>query len=378
MLHPFRWLISCLCSITTLLASSSAFAGTQYNMPVGVTQISREIHNLHMTIFWICTVIGIAVFSVMFWALLRHRASLGHKAASFHESTTVEIIWTIVPFIILIAMAIPATRVLIEMEDTTQSDITIKITGWQWKWHYDYLEDELSFFSNLSTPIEQITNKAPKGEHYLLEVDNALVLPINKKIRFITTSNDVNHAWWVPDLGVKKDAIPGFANEMWTKIETPGTYRGQCAELCGVNHGYMPIVVIAKTEEDYAAWLAEKKAEQAALKEASSKVWTQDELMVQGEKIYNSACAACHQVNGQGIAGVFPAMKASPVALGDIKAHLKMVLDGKPGTAMQAFGPQLSDLDIAAVVTYERNAWGNNTGDVVQPIDVKTARTAQE
>lgn len=250
------------CLLLLCLVSSALHADYTLNMTKGVTAISRNIHQLHMTIFWICVGVGLLVFSVMFYAILWHRQSRGVTAANFHENTTIEIIWTIIPFVILVAMAIPATQLLIKMADTkTDSDISIKITGHQWRWEYEYLGEGLRFISNLSTPQAQIKNRDIKNKYYLLEVDNPLVVPIGKKIRLLTTAGDVIHSWWVPDLGIKKDAIPGFINEAWTKIEVPGTYRGQCAELCGVNHGYMPIVVEAKTEAEYQQWLAEKKKE---------------------------------------------------------------------------------------------------------------------
>lgn len=356
------------------ITTGPALAASRYNMPVGVTEISAKTQHLHMTIFWICVAIGIVVFSVMFYAIIMHRKSRGVVAKNFHESTVVEIAWSVVPFMILIGMAIPATKVLIDIEDTSKADLTIKVTGYQWKWHYDYINEDVSFFSNLSTPVNEIENSQPKNAHYLLQVDNPIVVPVNKKVRILTTSNDVNHAWWVPELAVKKDAIPGFINEAWTKIEKPGTYRGQCAELCGVYHGYMPIVLEAKSEADYQEWLDARKTEHAEKMASNGKVWDMEELMVQGEKVFNTVCAACHQVTGTGIPGVFPAIKGSPIVLGDIKEHILLVLNGKTGTAMQAFGPQLSNAELAAVLTYQRNAFGNNTGDIIQPTDVEALR----
>lgn len=357
-----------------LLFSTPSWAAYALNMTPGVTPVSQSVYHLHMTILWICAAIGTLVFGVMLYVLIRHRRSLGHKSVSFHENTTVEIIWTVIPFLILILMAIPATKVLINLEDTSEPDLTIKITGHQWKWQYEYLGEDLSFFSNLSTPLEQITNQSPKGEHYLLEVDRPLVLPIGKKIRFLGTANDVIHSWWVPALGFKKDTIPGFINESWAKIEEPGIYRGQCAELCGVNHGYMPIVIDARSPEEYEAWLKQQKQQAIEAKESASKLFTKEELMAKGESVYKTVCAACHQVNGEGLPPAFPGLKGSKIATGPVAQHLQMVIEGKAGTAMQAFGAQLSDLDLAAVVTYERNAWGNNMGDVVQPSDVQAAR----
>lgn len=356
------------------LLSPAAWAEHQLNLTPGVTAISEKVYHLHMTIIWICVAIAVVVFSVMFYAIFKHRKSKGHKAATFHESTTVEVIWSIIPFLILIAMAVPATKTLIAMEDTANPDLTVKITGHQWKWHYSYLDHDLSFFSNLSTPIEQLRNEAPKGEHYLLEVDNPLVLPIGQKVRFLGTANDVIHSWWVPALAVKKDTIPGFINESWTNIKKPGIYRGQCAELCGVNHGFMPIVVEAKTPEDFEIWVAEQKAAKIAAAQAAKEAWSMEDLMAKGESVYKTACVACHQLNGEGLPGVFPALKNSPVATGDIATHIAVVLRGVPGTAMQAFADQLDDAEIAAVITYERNAWGNDVGDAAQPLDIRSAR----
>lgn len=357
-----------------LWAGAQAQADWQLNMPVGVTEISRSVHGLHMLILWICAVIGVGVFGVMFYSIFKHRKAAGHQAVQFHESTTVEVIWTIIPFLILVGMAVPATKTLIAMEDTGGADMTVKITGYQWKWKYDYLDEGIGFFSNLATPRAQIEGRAEKGENYLLEVDEPLVLPVGKKVRLLITANDVIHAWWVPELAVKKDAIPGFINEVWTRIDKPGVYRGQCAELCGKDHGFMPIVVVAKEEQAWKAWLEERKAALEAELASADREWSKDELLARGEKVYNTNCAACHQANGQGLPGVFPAIAGSPVVTGPLEGHLEVVLHGRPGTAMQAFGPQLSDLDLAAVITYQRNAFGNDTGDVVQPKDIQAAR----
>lgn len=359
-----------------LMMSFSAFATpeSKYNLPRGVSSISRDIYDLHMTILWICVAIGIIVFSIMIYSLIFHRKSRGYKAAEFHDHPGLEIVWAIIPFIILVAMAIPATRVLIAMEDTADADITIKATGYQWKWKYDYLDQGISFFSILSTPPDQIQNKSPKDKWYLLEVDNPVVLPIHKRVRILTTANDVLHSWWVPQLGIKRDAIPGFINESWVQIDEPGIYRGQCAELCGVNHGYMPIVVKAVTQEEFKQWTDKQHKAALAMKAASSKTFTLAELMDQGKVVYDKVCAACHQINGAGMPPTFPPIKGSSVVLGPVERHMKLILNGKAGTAMQAFGAQLSDVDIAAVTTYQRNAFGNNTGDVVQPADVIKAR----
>ena len=295
-------------------------------------------------------------------------------AAQFHESTLVEIIWTTIPFIILIAIAIPATKALIKIEDVGGADMTVKITGYQWKWQYDYLEDDVSFFSNLKTSRSEIYNQQEKGENYLLEVDNEIVLPINRKIRFLITASDVLHAWWVPALAVKQDAIPGFVNEAWTRIEKPGIYRGQCAELCGRDHGFMPIVVRAVEPAEYDKWIATQKNLAQAETQAAEREWAKPELMAKGEAIYNNSCASCHQVNGEGLQEMFPAIKGSAVATGDKTEHLNVVMNGRSGTSMAAFGTQLSDAQIASVVTYQRNAWGNNTGDVIQPSMIKALR----
>jgi len=373
-LNGIKGIAAAFSTVLLMLAASFARADFALNMRPGVTPISREIYDLHMIILWICVAIGVLVFGVMFYSILRHRRSQGAVAAKFHESTFVEIIWTLVPALILVAMAIPATQTLIAMEDTSNPDLTIQVTGYQWKWHYRYLDDEVSFFSLLATPRAQIENRAPKGEHYLLEVDQPLVVPTRKKIRFLLGSNDVIHAWWVPDLGWKRDAIPGFINESWAWIEEPGTYRGQCAELCGRDHGFMPIVVVAKPEEEYRQWVAGQLAAQKSEQALSEQVWNLQQLVARGEGIYNKICIACHQPGGVGVPNVFPPIKGSPVATGPVDAHIDIVLKGKPGTAMQAFAGQLSDLDLAAVISYERNAFGNDTGDSVQPAQIKAAR----
>ena len=344
-----------------------------YNFQEPVTKIAEGLYDLHTMIFIICVVIFIGVFAVMFYSIIKHRKSKGHAASNFHEHTGVEVVWTLIPFVILVGMAIPSTAMLLKMEDTSNPELTVKITGYQWKWEYEYMDSGIKFFSNLSTPQEQITNAKEKGENYLLETDTHLVLPVGKKVRFLLTANDVIHAWWVPQLGVKKDAIPGFINEMWTKIDKPGTYRGQCAELCGKDHGFMPIVVEAVSDEKFKSWVNGQKKQQVAEAASADKTWTQAELMAKGKQVYGQ-CLACHGANGQGVPNVFPALKDSKIALGPIEAHLDIVLNGKPGTAMQAFAKQLSDVDIAAVVTYERNSFGNKVGDMVQPSAVKALR----
>jgi len=372
MRHPHVWMGLALWTVFT-----PAHGAWTTNMAPGVTSISGQIFDLHMIIFWICVVIGIVVFGFMFWSMYRHRRSQGRVAAHFHESTKVEILWTVVPLVILIVMAVPATRTLIRMYDTSDPDVDILITGYQWKWHYKYLGQDVEFFSNLATPQEQIHNLAPKGDHYLLEVDNPLVLPVGVKIRFLVTAADVIHSWWVPAFAVKRDAIPGFINEAWTRIDKPGIYRGQCSELCGKDHGFMPIVVEAKTQADFDTWMGARKAEAATLKELTSKEWTLQELVARGDKVYHTTCVACHQAEGQGLPPLFPSLKGSPIATGPKEAHLNRVFFGKPGTAMAAFGKQLSEVDIAAVVTYERNAWGNNKGDMITPKDVLALKQAQ-
>ena len=276
-------------------------------------------------------------------------------------------------------MAIPATKALVMMEDTSESDMTLKITGYQWKWRYDYIEDDITLYSNLSEASRSRLHGDPnENKAYLRDVDNEVVLPIKTKVKLLLTADDVIHAWWVPELGQKKDAIPGYVNQMWTYIKEPGVYRGQCAELCGRDHGFMPIVVRAVTPEEYVAWVAEQRGEaQATTQQAAvdvNKEWSKDDLMARGETVYNQACAACHQANGQGLAGQFPAIAGSPVATGELGAHVGIIMNGKPGTAMAAFGAQLNDTDIAAVITYQRNAFGNDTGDVVQPKAIQNAR----
>ncbi|OHC33211.1 MAG: cytochrome c oxidase subunit II [Pseudomonadales bacterium RIFCSPLOWO2_12_59_9] len=357
---------------------SQAQAAWTVNMAPGATDVSRAVFDLHMITFWICVVIGVVVFGAMFWSMLIHRRSTGQQPAHFHESTTVEVLWTLIPLVILVVIAIPATKTLIDIYDTTESELDIQITGYQWKWHYKYLGQDVEFFSNLATPQSQIHNQEPKSENYLLEVDNPLVVPVGTKVRFLITGADVIHSWWVPALAVKKDAIPGFVNESWTRIDQPGVYRGQCTELCGKDHGFMPIVVDARSKEDFAKWLAARKDEALQLKELTSKEWTREELMARGEKTYQTTCAACHQAEGQGLPPMFPALKGSKIATGPKEGHLGLVFNGKPGTAMAAFGKQLSEVDIAAVITYERNAWGNAMNDMVTPKDVLAFKQAQE
>lgn len=370
-------------------------SGLIFNLPEGVSPTSYDVYQLHMTIFWICVVIGFVVFGAMFYALFAFRKSKGAIAKPIHSHLALEITWTVIPMIILILMAIPATKVLLHMSNSDKESVTVKITGYQWRWHYEYLEDDVSFFSNMTTPYDQIHNKAPKSAHYLQEVDHPLVLPIHEKIRFLITSNDVNHSWWVPALAVKRDAVPGYINEGWTRIDKAGVYYGQCAELCGMNHAYMPIVVIAVPKEAYLAWIKQQKTQEKVtpiatrqIPVASAPVITTpatpakplspaEELkaaMARGEVVYNSTCAVCHQPNGEGVPPTFPAIKGGKITTGPIDHHINRVLNGKTGTAMQAFKNMMNDQDLADVITYERNAFGNNTGTWVKPSDIKAAR----
>ncbi|MEY2865407.1 MAG: hypothetical protein RLZZ83_650 [Pseudomonadota bacterium] len=349
------------------------------NMTQGVTPISQDVYNMHMTSLYVVTIIGILVFSVMFWSIFHHRKSKGVKPAKFSHSTTVEVIWTLIPFAIIVALAIPATKLLARMDDTSKSEITVKATGYQWKWKYDYIDEDITLYSNLAADSVDASQKNsgidPKtADNYLRNTDTALVLPVGKKIRIMTTASDVIHAWWVPDLGWKRDAIPGFINDNWTVINKEGIYRGQCAEICGKGHGYMPIVVKAVPEKEYLAWVQETKLALKSKKDSGDKELSMDELKSKGEAVYKANCLACHQANGQGIKGVFPALDGSPIATVKtrITEHIHQVIYGKNN--MPAFGEQLSDTDIAAVVTYERNVWGNKTGDIIQPKDVAASR----
>lgn len=408
----------------TLLMSAflGGLAQAEYrlNFQDPVTEVARDIFGLHMLIFWICVGIFVAVFGVMFYSIFAHRKSKNYEPAQFSHSTSVEVVWTIVPFFILVAMAIPATQVLIKMEDTTKSDLTIKITGYQWKWGYDYLGTDISFFSTLTTPVNQINqfdkeNAQPLGENYLLETDNLVIVPSGRKVRALITANDVIHAWWIPAFGTKKDAIPGYINELWFNVDEgkEGIYRGQCAELCGKDHAYMPIVVKVVTGAEFDGWVAnggsfdassvaedepvqliEAVADLAITEAVTPKLdsnsvldaiipaanaadaaadMSMEELMALGEKTYAS-CSACHGQTGAGIPGVFPAITASALATGPVDAHIELILYGKAGTAMAAFAKQLSDEEIASVITYQRNALGNSTGELIQPADVKALR----
>lgn len=362
-----------------LLSPDILHAAWGLNMTQGATPISQDVYNMHMTSLYVVTVIGILVFGVMFWSIFHHRKSKGVKPAKFSHSTTVEVIWTLIPFAIIVALAIPATKLLARMDDTSKSEITIKATGYQWKWKYDYIDEDITIYSNLASDSVDASQRNsgidPKtADNYLLNTDTALVLPVGKKIRIMTTANDVIHAWWVPDLGWKRDAIPGFINDNWTVINKEGVYRGQCAEICGKGHGYMPIVVKAVPEKEYAAWVQETKLALKSKKDSGDKELSMDELKSKGEAVYKANCLACHQANGQGIKGVFPAIDGSPLAnlKENIPAHIHQVIYGKGN--MPAFGEQLSDTDIASVITFSRNNWGNKTGDIIQPKDVTASR----
>ena len=356
---------------TTAQAALGDITMDDVNMTQSVTEVGQSIYGLHMLIFWICVVIGVAVFGVMFYSIFYHRKSRGVVPAQFHESTKVEIAWTVVPFVILIGMAFPATSTLLDIYDFEDAEMDILITGYQWKWKYEYLNENgenVAFFSNLSTDQAEIYNVADKDENYLLEVDEPVVIPVNTKVRFLVTANDVIHAWWVPELAVKKDAIPGFINETWTLATEEGIYRGQCAELCGKDHGFMPIVVKVVSQEEYAEWLAGKQEEAAQIKELMAQTFSLDDLMARGKDVYQKNCLACHGANGEG--GVGTAIAGSAIVQGEVGGHLEIGVNGVAGSAMQAFGGILNDVDLAAVITYQRNAFGNNMGDLVQPIDV--------
>jgi cytochrome c oxidase subunit II len=361
-----------------LMAPSIALADREWNLQKPVTSVATQIYDLHSYIVWVCVGIFILVFGVMLYSIIKHRKSVGHQAAQFHENTVVEIIWTAVPFLILMFMAYPATKTILAMKDTSSPDMTVKVTGYQWKWGYDYIQEGFGFYSNLATPLAQIENREPKGKNYLLEVDNPMVVPVDTRVRLLITANDVIHSWWVPAFGVKQDAIPGFVRDTWFKAEKPGIYRGQCAELCGKEHAYMPIVVEVKSKDDYAQWVDAQKKKVAAVADDPNKVWTLAELTARGEKVYAANCAACHQATGKGAPPAFPALDRSTVVTGPKDAQIRTELhgvmrDGKP-TAMIGFGDKLSDVEIAAVVTYTRNSWSNKTGEAIQPTEVAAAR----
>lgn len=353
----------------------------QLNLPDGVTVIARDIQWLHWMLLIVCAVIFIGVFGVMVYSIVMHRKSRHPTPAKFHEHIGIEVAWTVIPFIIVIAMALPATRTVVAMKDTSSSDLTVKVTGYQWKWGYEYVDGPaqgVKFLSNMSTPLDQIDGTAPRSNLYLMEVDKPLVVPVDKKVRIVLTSNDVIHSWMVPDFGVKQDAFPGFLRDTWFRAEKIGTYRGQCAELCGKDHAFMPIVVDVVSQEDYEKWSAEQQQALTQVAEDPDKVWDTGELVAQGEKVYAAHCVACHQANGQGMPPVFPALDGDEAyVLAPMQEQILTVLNGHPGTAMAAFRDQLSDTEIAAVITYTRNAWSNagkGEDPVVQPADVQALR----
>ena len=342
------------------------------NMTRGITDISNEVFELHMLIFWICVAIGALVFAVMFYSMWAHTKKKNPVPATFHENHKLEIAWTIIPFLILIAMAVPASKTLVKIYDDEAGDVNIQVTGYQWKWQYKYLEDDVSFFSNLSTDPDEIYNLVPKGENYLQEVDEMVVIPAGKKVRFLITANDVIHSWWVPAFAIKQDAIPGFVNTAWTVVDTPGIYRGKCTELCGKNHGFMPIVVKVVEQEQYDLWVDNKKQEAIKLAELTTKDWSAQELIERGQEVYEKNCVSCHMAEGQGISGIFPALAGSEIALYDKDRHIEILMEGVQGAAMNSFD-YLSEVELAAVITYSRQAWGNaekGDGEIVVPKDI--------
>ncbi|HLE67189.1 MAG TPA: cytochrome c oxidase subunit II [Burkholderiales bacterium] len=365
-------------ALAVLAAAFSGFAmGLEWNLQPAVTKIAADIHGLHEYVMVLVTVIFAGVFGFMFWSVYAHRKDKGHKAEQFHENTTVETIWTVIPAIILIVIAWPATRVVVAQKDTSNPDLTIKVTGYQWRWGYDYIKGEgegISFISTLATPREQIEGRAPKGEHYLLEVDNEMIVPIRRKVRVLTTAADVIHSWWIPAFGAKQDAIPGLVRDLHFKAEKTGVYRGQCVELCGKEHGFMPIVVRVVTQDEYTKWVGGKKKAMAAAADDPNRTYSLDELKSRGEKVYAANCVACHQASGRGTPPAFPPLDGSKLVTGPKEAQADVVLNGRPNTAMAAFGKQLNDVELAAVITFTRNNWGNKTGDLVQPAEVKALR----
>ena len=377
----FKSLVGRAFGASATLSPFAASADWKMNLQPANSSVAQQMFDLHTLITVICVVIFVGVFGVMFYSLYAHRKSKGHKAAQFHESATVEVLWTVIPFFILLAMAFPATKAVLDMRDSSAPEMTIKVTGHQWKWGYDYIHDGFGYFSNLSTPLAQIKNLEKKSDNYLLEVDNPLVVPVGKKIRVLITANDVLHAWWVPALGVKQDAVPGFIRDAWFRADRPGIYRGNCAELCGKEHGYMPIVVEVKTQADYDIWLAAQKDKYGAGKAASTavavdaKTYTREELVAHGKTVYEGlgGCQGCHQPTGKGIAGQFPALDGSKVVNGPKEAQVALLLNGKAGTAMASF-KHLSDKDLAGVMAYTRSSWSNKAAEFVQPIDFAKAR----
>jgi cytochrome c oxidase subunit 2 len=377
-----RWLRRA--AIVSLAVPAAALAAPDWYFQAPATPIARDIITLHDLIFWICVAIFVGVFGTMFYSLYRHRKSVGHQAVQFHENTAVEVIWTIIPFLILLFMAWPATKTILAAHDTAASDMTIKVTGYQWKWNYDYVQEGFGFYSTLATPLDQIEGRAPKDEHYLLEVDNPLVVPVGAKVRVLVTANDVIHSWWVPAFGVKQDAIPGFVRDTWFRADKVGIYRGQCAELCGKEHGFMPVVVEVKSKDDYAKWIAEQKQKLAAAAQNPNKVWDEKELVAHGEQVFNANCAACHQASGTGNAAIgAPPLVGDKVVLGPAQHQIDVVLNGQTNGVVQKAPTggkmpswsQLSDVDIASVITYTRNGFGNKASEnVVQPSAVKAER----
>jgi cytochrome c oxidase subunit 2 len=369
-----------LAGISGWIFSALALAA-EWNLRPAGSKLAGDIHDLHEYVMILCTVIFVGVFSFMFYSVYAHRKSKGHKAAQFHENTTVEILWTVIPAVILVIIALPATRVVIAQKDTSNPDLTIKVTGYQWKWGYDYVKGEgegISFISTLATPRDQIEGRAPKGPNYLLEVDNELVVPVGKKVRILTTAGDVIHSWWVPAFGAKQDAIPGFIRDIWFRPEATGTFRSQCVELCGKEHGFMPIVVRVVTQDEYTKWVGDKMKLIAAAADDPNKQYTLDELKKRGEQVYSKNCVACHQPTGKGAPPAFPPLDGSKVVLGPKEEQIKtelygVVRNGTP-TAMVAFGKQLNDVELAAVITFTRNSWSNKTGEAIQPAEVKALR----
>jgi len=363
------------------LALCGVAMAAEWNLQPAASKLAADIHWLHEAVMVLVIVLFVGVFGFMFWSCYAHRKSVGHQASQFHENTTIEILWTVIPAIILVIIAVPVTKVVIAQKDTSNPDVTIKVTGMQWKWGYDYVKGEgegISFVSTLSTPRDQIEGRAPKGEHYLLEVDNEMVVPLGKKVRVLTTAADVVHSWWVPAFGAKQDAIPGFIRDIWFRADKVGTYRSQCVELCGKDHGFMPIVVRVVPQEDYTKWVGERKALAAKVADDDTKAYTLDELKARGEKVYAANCVACHQASGKGVPPAFPPLDGSKMVLGPKANQIDTVLNGvvKGGTptAMAAFGKQLNNVELAAVITFTRNNWGNKTGEVIQPADIKARR----
>ena len=363
------------------LALCGLAVAAQWNLQPAASKIAADIHWVHEMVMAVVLVLFVGVFGFMFWSCYAHRKSVGHQAEQFHENTTVEIIWTVIPALILVLIAWPVTKVVIAKKDTANPELTIKVTGIQWKWAYDYLQGEgegISFVSTLATPRAQIENREAKGENYLLEVDNELVVPVGRKVRMLTTAADVVHSWWVPAFGTKQDAIPGFIRDIWFTPTKTGTYRSQCVELCGKDHGFMPIVVRVVSREDYTKWVGAQKALLAKAAEDDTRIYALAELKARGEKVYAANCVACHQANGKGVPPAFPPLDGSPLVLGPQDRQIDVLLNGvaKNGTptAMAAFARQLADVELAAVITFTRNNWGNSTGEAVRPADIKARR----